>query len=51
MSTHDQVDESENRMRVLRPYEKPSIEDLGTLVDLTHMPAGGFGAELDGGNS
>ncbi len=51
MSTHDQPDESESPTALLVPYEKPSIDDLGSLVDLTHMPGGGFGAELDGGNS
>lgn len=51
MSTLDRVEELESPVPVLRPYEKPSIEDLGTLVELTHMPLGGVGYEADGGPS
>lgn len=51
MSTLDRVGELESPVPILRPYEKPSIEDLGTLVDLTHMPDNGLGYETDGGPS
>jgi len=50
MSTLEEAPEPKDAAPTPRPYERPTVTDLGTLAELTHNnPTTGM--ELDGGST